>query len=428
MAKYFLISILFFGCLISVNGQVNAYPNPDKIVDSSIHTIQMAPLGSPTALPVINLSAGNLLQISFDDFKASYQDYYYSIELVDSLWRSVDMNDFEYVKGFNQNKITQFSVSSIATQKYFHYQFTFPNNYCSPKLSGNYIFKVYKDGSKDNVVFTKRFYVVEPIVEINASVREPFDGAISKSHQGIKLSIDTRNIPNFQNDQLAIRVIQNNRVNDAQVVSTPSFIRNTVLDFNNEADLIFPAGNEARWLDLQSLQLRSDRISSIDNKGRLTLINVKPDFTRAPLLYSNFKDLNGGFLIINTESLQSENQNDYAQVVFSYVPPDHIPFLDKKIFLAGAITNNILDKAAEMKFDVKTMVYQKSLLLKQGYYSYNYILRDRNNPNSMEDFAETEGNYFDTENDYTILVYYHAPGTRNDQIVGYVSVNSKQNW
>lgn len=428
MAKYFLISILFFGCLISVNGQVNAYPNPDKIVDSSIHTIQMAPLGSPTALPVINLSAGNLLQISFDDFKASYQDYYYSIELVDSLWRSVDMNDFEYVKGFNQNKITQFSVSSIATQKYFHYQFTFPNNYCSPKLSGNYIFKVYKDGSKDKVVFTKRFYVVEPIVEINASVREPFDGAISKSHQGIKLSIDTRNIPNFQNDQLAIRVIQNNRVNDAQVVSTPSFMRNTVLDFNNEADLIFPAGNEARWLDLQSLQLRSDRVSSIDNKGRLTLINVKPDFTRAALLYSNFKDLNGGFLIINTESLQSENQNDYAQVVFSYVPPDHIPFLDKKIYLVGAITNNIVDDAAEMKFDINTRVYQKSLLLKQGYYSYNYLLRDRNNPNSLEDFAETEGNYFETENDYNILVYYHAPGTRNDQIVGYVSVNSKQNW
>jgi hypothetical protein len=427
MAKYCFILFLFFTSLVSVNGQVNSLSNPDKVMDATIHTIQIAPLGSPTALPVINLNAGNLLQISFDDFKASYQDYNYSIELVDSLWRPIEMNDFDYVKGFNQNKITNFSVSSIATQKYFHYQFTFPNNFCSPKLSGNYIFKVYKDGNKNNLVFTKRFYVVDPIVQINASVREPFDGAISKSHQGIKLSVDIRNIPNFQNNQLAIRVIQNTLVNDAKVVTTPSFMRNTLLDFNNEADLIFPAGMEARWLDLQSLQLRSDRVSAIDNNGASTLIYVKPDYTRASLLYTGYKDLNGGYLIINTESLQNENQNDYAQVVFSYVPERHFPFLDKKLYIVGALTNNIIDTSSEMKFDVKAGAYQKKLLLKQGYYSYNYILRDRNEPNSMDDFEETEGNHVETENDYSIFVYYHAPGTINDQIVGYISINSKQN-
>jgi hypothetical protein len=405
-------------------GQVMAQQNPDRIMDASIHTVLIHPNGNPSAIPVLFLNSGGFLQISFDDFKASYQDYAYAIELVDSNWKSIDMNDFEYVNGFNQNKINSFSVSSISTQKYYHYQFSFPNNYCSPKLSGNYILKVFKNGDKNNIAFTRRFYVVSNIVNVNAQVLEPFDGEIAKSHQRVKASIDIRDIPNFQNNQLTLKVIQNYRYNDAKTTTTPSFMRNSVLEFNNEGELVFPAGKEARWLDLQSLQLRSDRVAEINNKDGGTKIIVKPDVSRTDMLYSTFKDLNGGYLILNTDNLQSETQNDYAQVQFTYIPKDNIPYLDQKLYLIGSLTNNALDQNAEMQFDVKQGVYQKTLLLKQGYYSYNYILRDRNSPNDMDDFSETEGNHFETENNYTILVYYHAPGTRNDQLVGFTTVNS----
>jgi len=403
---------------------VQAQRNPDLVIDPNIHTVLIHPIGSPLAPPIIILNSGGGLQISFDDFKANYQDYAYSIELVDSNWQSISMNEFEYINGFNQNKINNYSVSSIATQKYFHYQFNFPNNYCSPKLSGNYILKVFKNGEKTNIAFTKRFYVASSIVNINAQVQEPFDGAISRTHQRIKASIDIRDIPNFQNNQLTVKVIQNNRFNDAKTTTAPSFMRNTYLEFNNDGELVFPAGKEYRWLDLQSLQLRSDRIAEINNKEAVTKIIMRPDGTRANLLYSTFKDLNGGYLIMNTDNVQSENQNDYAQVQFTYVPKDNIPYLDQKLYLAGAITHNILDPNAEMQFDVKLGVYQKTLLLKQGYYSYSYILRDRNAPNDLDDFTETEGNHFETENNYTILVYYHAPGTLNDQLLGFATINS----
>ena len=176
-------------------------------------------------------------------------------------------------------------------------------------------------------------------------------------------------------------------------------------------------------LYLQSLQLRSDRVAEINNKEGGTKILVKPEGTRANLLYATFKDLNGAYLIMNTDNLQSENQNDYAQVQFTYVPKDNIPYLDQKLFIIGAITNNVMDQNAEMEFDLKQGVYQKTLLLKQGYYSYNYILRDRNVPYDLDDFTETEGNHFETENSYTILVYYRAPGTLNDQLLGFTSIN-----
>jgi hypothetical protein len=417
-------SWLGFIFLLLIAEPIKAQQNPDLVVDPNIHTALIHPVGSPLAPPIIILNSGGALQISFDDFKASYQDYAYSIELVDSNWQSIDMNDFEYVNGFNQNKINSYSVSSIASQKYFHYQFNFPNNYCSPKLSGNYILKVFKNGDKNNIAFTKRFFVSSSIVNISAQVQEPFDGAISRTHQRVKASIDIRDIPNFQNNQLTVKVIQNNRFNDVKTTTAPSFMRNTVLEFNNEGELVFPAGKECRWLDLQSLQLRSDRVAAINNKDAATQIIVKPDGSRSNIMYSTFKDLNGGYLIMNTDNLQSENQNDYAQVQFTYVPKDNIPFLDQQLYLTGALTNNVLDQNAEMKFDMKQGVYQKTLLLKQGYYSYNYILRDRNIPNDLDDFTETEGNHFETENNYTILVYYHAPGTRNDQLVGFATVNS----
>jgi hypothetical protein len=420
-------AIIFLICLIGGLGNAFAQVNPDKVYDSAIHTVLVAPTGRPLDAPVLLLNSREQLQISFDDFKAQYQDYYYTIELVDSLWKSIEMNDFEYVNGFNQNKITSYSISSIAAQKYFHYQFNFPNNYCSPKLSGNYIFKVYSDNNKDKIIFTKRFFVVENLTELNAVVQAPFDGAITRSHQKIKLAIDVKNIPNFQHDQLTVKVIQNNRYNDSRAVSTPSFIRGNSLEFNNEEELLFPGGNEYRWLDLQSLSLRSDRVAAIENNAKLSTIIVKPDFSRTDMLYNSFRDLNGGYIITNTESLQSETQNDYASVVFTYVTKDRKPLLDKKLYLIGALTNNILDRAAEMQFDVKQGVYQKKLLLKQGYYSYSYILRDREVPNFMDDFVETEGSYTEAENSYLVLVYYHAPGTRNDQIIGFSTLNLSRN-
>jgi len=419
--------MMLFVSLVFV-GQLTAQQNPDRIFDSAIHTVQIHPIGQPLALPIISLNYVNPLEIKFDDFNASYQDYYYTVELVDSNWMPIEMNDFDYIKGFNQNKIVKYFVSNIASQKYFHYQFTFPNNNVMPRLSGNYILKVYKDGDKSKQVFSRRFFVVDNLANINASIMEPFDGDISKTHQRIKVSVDTKNIPNFQNDQLTVKVVQNYRYNDAKTTATPSFMRNTTLEFNNEGELVFPAGKEARWLDIQNLLLKSDRVEAINNQGLLTNIMVRPDGTRAQLLYSIFKDLNGGFLIMNTESLQSEFQNDYAKVLFTYVPKDNIPFLDQKLYLSGALTNTVLDQKAEMQFDVKKGAYQKTLLLKQGYYSYQYILRDRNAPNDLDDFSETEGNHFETENNYTILVYYHAPGTRNDQLVGFVTINSAQNW
>ena len=92
------------------------------------------------------------------------------------------------------------------------------------------------------------------------------------------------------------------------------------------------------------------------------------------------------------------------------------------------MVNNELNKNSEMLFDAKLGMYQKTLVLKQGYYSYNYILRDSHDPNTLDDYTETEGNHWETENNYSIFVYYRLPGAQHDSLMGFTTINTKQSW
>ena len=90
------------------------------------------------------------------------------------------------------------------------------------------------------------------------------------------------------------------------------------------------------------------------------------------------------------------------------------------------MTNNILDATSEMKFNASKGVYQKSLFLKQGYYSYSYVLREKGSTDYLLDYNETEGDHWETENAYTILIYYRPPGARHDHIIGFTTLHSNQ--
>ena len=400
----------------------------DKIMNPNIQTVLIFPKGKPLALPVIGLNTQDELLIQFDDLSANYQQYYYTIELMDMHMQPVALNPFDYTRGLTQNNIRDYTISSIAQQSYYHYSFTFPTASCRPTKSGNYLMKVYRQGRPNELVFTKRFFVVEQEAPIIASIQEPFDETMSKSHQKIQLQLDVKKIQLLQPELLHVAVLQNTRYNDMLMSNAPSFIRGNQLEYNADRDFVFPAGKESRWLDLQNLRFKTERIAAIQQLGYGSRIILKQDQSRAMLPYFTFRDLNGQFMISNTELIRSEDQNDYAQVFFTYLPINGQPFQEKSLYIAGALTGNALDTNALMQWNSASKQYEKWLNLKQGYYSYNYILRDNQSPNPLHDFMWTEGDHWETENSYTIFVYYRAPGSRYDQIIGYSSLNSIQNW
>jgi len=73
---------------------------------------------------------------------------------------------------------------------------------------------------------------VNSLIGVYGSVQEPFDGAISRTHQKIQLSLDVKQLSYFQPDQIKVVVIQNHRLNDAKTIVEPSFIRGNQIEYN----------------------------------------------------------------------------------------------------------------------------------------------------------------------------------------------------
>ena len=67
-------------------------------------------------------------------------------------------------------------------------------------------------------------------------------------------------------------------------------------------------------------------------------------------------------------------------------------------------------------------MYEGTAFLKQGYYNYAYVLQDRANPAQA---VELEGNYWETENSYTILLYYKSFTDRSHQLIGVAQLDSR---
>ncbi len=60
--------------------------------------------------------------------------------------------------------------------------------------------------------------------------------------------------------------------------------------------------------------------------------------------------------------------------------------------------------------------------MKQGYYNYEYGILKKGS--DSVDLDLIEGNHYETENDYIILVYFHGTTSRYERLIGYQIANS----
>ena len=401
-------------------------PAQDSVYVPNIKTPQLILAGNQLGYPILRLNSADQLDLAFDDLDADVKNYSYTFQLYNADWTPALVSEFDYLKGFSQINITEYNLSSIAITKYTHYRARLPDRNCVPIRSGNYVLRVFLNGDTSQVVFTRRFLVVDNQASIGAQLLQPLNPDISRTHQKIQLTVNTRalNVTNaFQ--QVKVWILQNNRWDNAIHDIQPSFFSGNTLQYNSDDAFIFPGGNEWRWVDLTgNFRYQSERVQrgSYGNSG--TELFLKPDGDRSANPYYFYKDFDGKFYIQTTESINPNWQTDYANVHFSFVPENHTPFLDKDVYVFGSLTGYALNDSTKMTFNAEKGAYQLALLLKQGYYNYSYITVDQNNPDRPASFAVTEGNHLETENDYTILVYYRQLGGRSDELVGFTKLNS----
>lgn len=420
-SKRNFISLLFIFCfLCSATGFSQL---ADAVYKENIKGVRFHIYGDQLSLPVYKMNSGNLLELNFDDLDANVKSYYYSFQLCDYDWKPIDISPFLYTKGFTQQRIATYRYSSIALTKYTHYQALLPDRNTMLTMSGNYILKVFLDGDTSKLAFTRRMLVLEQKASIGGQVVQPFTPQLYKTHQKLKLNANINGLNTFSAaQQIKVVILQNNRWDNSIRDIKPTFVRGNTLEYSLEDNMIFPGGKEWRWLDLRSFRLQSDRVQKADYKKASTDMYLFPDADRSAQRYVYFRDLNGMFLVETYETINPYWQGDFATVHFNLAAPNGEAFTDKDIYLAGQLTNYEFNDKTKMVFNAEKGVYECTAFLKQGYYNYTYIAVDKNNFASRRDL---EGDYWETENNYTILMYYKSFTDRADQLIGIGKINSR---
>lgn len=399
---------------------------PDKIYMPNIHSVKLFINGNQNSYPIIQLNSTMMMELHFDDLNASVKNYNYTFVLCDANWVPVDLSPFDFLQGFTQGRLGEYRASSIAKSKYMHYQALLPDKSCMPKLSGNYLLKVYLNGDTSKLAFTRRFLVLDNQISIGAKITQPYNAQLFRTHQKVQFTFDKTklNILNPQ-QQLKVVVLQNYRWDNAISGVQPTFMRGNVYEYSNDNNFVFPGGREYRWFDLRSFTYHSERVDSVDQNVVPFNVVLKPDPQRTNFRYVTYVDLNGAYQVAATDVNNPWWQGDYGNVKFTFVPQMPDAFANKKVYIIGELaTGNCDNGECEMTYNPDKKVFEKTLLLKQGYYYYTYVTKPANDK-MITETQDTEGDFSETENSYTILVYYRSFSDRSDELVGVTSIDSR---
>jgi hypothetical protein len=424
MDKKFCLAIF---CLL-FSALLFAQREPDKIYMQNIKGVKLFIHGDQLSFPIIKLGATNAVELHFDDLDGNIKNYSYTYQLCNADWKPVDLSIMDYVQGFTQDRLTQYRVSSIAKVKYVHYQVLLPDRNIMPTKAGNYLVKVFLNGDTSKLAFTKRLLILNNIVPIGGKIQSPYNGQLFQTHQKVQFSIDKTKIDVFnQQQQLKVVVLQNYRWDNAVTGAQPVFMRGNVYEYNGEQDFLFPAGREFRWADLRSFRFLSERIATVDRNATPTDVYLRPDGEKKGERFIQYQDYDGLYFIDCTDANNPWWQGDYGNVHFTLVPGGNQPFPDKDVYILGEMTSYALNDSTKLQYNAEKGVYEKTLLLKQGFYSYTYVTKDIKAKNEKATSTAIDGDFWQTENIYTILVYYKSLSGRHDELVGALTINSRTN-
>ena len=419
-----LLSPLFFFLFLSL--ALNAQRNPDSTYMPNIHGIKLFQYGNQLGYPIITLGSTSSLELHFDDLDPKIKTYSYTYQLCDADWNVLDLSPLDYLKGFTENRLTQYRNSSVSLTRYVHYQALLPDKSCMPTKSGNYLLKVFLNSDTSKLAFTRRLLIVDSKLTVGVRISQPYNSQLMTTRQKIQFSVDFAklNILNPQ-QQVKVVVLQNNRWNNAATGMQPQFMRGNIYEYNGERDFLFEAGKEYRWVDLQSFRYQSPHIASIEKNTVPPDVYVRPDPQRSQERFLMVQDYDGAYYIQGSDVNNAWWQGEYGRVHFTFLPNNLLSFQGKDVYIMGEMTANALNDSTKLTFNEAKGVYEISLLLKQGFYNYTYVTKDQGKKNSKPETALTDGDYWETENNYTILVYYRSLGNRYDELLGIATINSK---
>jgi len=415
LKQFWYSLILVCSCGIAT-AQDYDFPFIDYTYEDYIRSVKFHPIGLALSYPIMDLGSNVQLRLSFDDLEGDVKDYLYTVVHCDAKWNISNINELEYLDGFTESRIKDFDYAFNTIVPYTHYDLLLPNEDMRFTKSGNYLLIVFDDDNDKKVVLTRRFMIVEPLVKMSARANGAADVSKIRTHQEVDFIVNHEGVQ-IRNAQTEIQatVLQNGKWDNAITGIKPLFVRQNELSFDYQNKIVFPGNNEYRAIDLRDLTQPINNIFSIDRVGNHFDVTLDRDSSRYNTPYLFFKDLNGQFVIEHYSKRQADLRCDYAEVLFSYMVS--APFANSDLYLYGAFSDWTIKPTFKMSYNEAINAYVTKIPLKEGFYNYAYALVPKKSQ-VLPETLQTEGNWYDTSNDYIILIYQRPFGSRYDRIIG----------
>ncbi len=400
---------LFFVESSSCNVKLDSLINNDRI-----KSIIFKNTNEKYQFPIININEKFFL--SFDDLSYLDNDYYYKIFHYDYNWTKSKLFKNEYLQGIDNLRITEVNSSFGTKQIYNNYKLVLPNDELKFLKTGNYKIKIFN--IDDKLIFERKFLIVEQKVKINSKINRSNINNNLGTHQRINFIIEP--IDFFIQDpenQIKILIIQNFQWDNVLNNIYPTFSINNQIHYVNNNLLEFEGGNEYYHFDNKDIRVENQNISYVNNDDKYqTYLYTNIEKKLYP--YTFDQDINGDFKILTTLGNNSEIEADYSYVHFSLARSQYKD--NESVYVYGNFNNYELSEENLMNFNPSLDLFEKRILLKQGFYNYKYILKK--NDSIKKNLIS--GTHYRTENSYQILVYYKSPGSNFFSLIGFDNLNS----
>ncbi|MBC7493690.1 MAG: DUF5103 domain-containing protein, partial [Flavobacterium sp.] len=283
---------------------------------------------------------------------------------------------------------------------------------------GNYLISILNENRE--VVFSRKVIIYENLASVPLQIKRT--RTVRDVEFKHNLDFAVRSIVNFQSPLQNVKVVllQNGKFNNAIYNVKPMFTIGNDLIYKYDAKTQFWAGNEYLNFDNKNIQIAANNIGAVNTTGGLYNAYLFPNIMRSNAIYTYFPDINGNFSVNNINAPNNEINADYAWVYFSLAKPELAN--NQAIYITGMFNNFVLSNENKMEYNLKTQLYEKALLIKQGFTNYSYTLTS--NSLNIDNENAVDGNFFQTENNYLVLVYYRENNQRYDRVIGKGSATS----
>jgi hypothetical protein len=384
----------------------------------NIKTVSFVQNGN-NVVPIFEL--GSTFELQFDDLFGNEANYYFDITHCDYNWKPTDIPKTDFIRGFDNQRITDYVNSFNTLQVYSHYRLAFPNQFTTQlRLSGNYIVKILNEDKE--VVFSRKFILYEEHSTVAAQVKRSRNLSNIDYMQNLEFTVLSNDIA-FQTPLQNVRVLllQNGDFNTAIKNIPPQYTIGNQLVYKYGQETLFWGGNEFLYFENKDIRAANNNVGKVGSNNDIYNSYLYTNAARANQIYTNYEDVNGNFVVKNINGSNNEIEADYAWVYFTLSAPT-FRSNNKDIYVTGMFNNYSMSLENKMDYNQDKGVFEKAIMIKQGFTNFQYKIADKNGIVDYENAID--GNFYQTENEYTILVYYKQSSDRYERVIGKGNANS----